>query len=90
MPLRRGLQPRDDRSGRAAILALDVLSDFDFPDGPRVRRGLQARAPAIRQLLARARMRGIPVVYINDNIGPWRSDSRSLIARCLESAWPGA
>jgi nicotinamidase-related amidase len=90
MPLRRGLQPRDDRSGRAAILALDVLSDFDFPDGPRVRRGLQARAPAIRQLLARARMRGIPVVYINDNIGPWRSDSRSLIARCLEPARPGA
>ena len=48
------------------------------------------RAPAIRQLLRRARLRGIPVVYANDNIGPWRSDSSSLIARCIEPARAGA
>ena len=90
MQPRRGLQPRDGKSGRAAVLALDVISDFDFPDGPRVRRALQARAPAIRQLLARARSHRIPVIYANDNVGPWRSDSAALIARCVAPSRVGA
>ena len=72
------------------MLALDVISDFAFPDGPRVRRALQARAPAIRHLLERARSHRVPVIYANDNVGPWRSDSSSLIARCIEPAREGA
>ena len=90
MQPRRGLQPRDGKSGRAAVLALDIISDFAFPDGPRVRRALQARAPAIRQLLARARSHRVPVIYANDNVGPWRSDSSALMARCVEPARAGA
>jgi hypothetical protein len=35
--MRRGLQPRTRGSGRAALLALDLITDFDFPDGPAVR-----------------------------------------------------
>jgi nicotinamidase-related amidase len=86
----RGLQPRNNRSHRAAILALDLISDFAFPDGPRVRRALGARAPAIRRLLERARLHRIPVVYANDNLGAWRSDSAALIARCIEPQRAGA
>jgi nicotinamidase-related amidase len=90
MQPRRGLQPRDDRSGRAALLALDVISDFAFPDGPRVRRALETRASAIRRLLDRARAHRIPVIYANDNVGAWRSDSPALIARCIEPQRAGA
>jgi len=90
MQPRRGLKPRDGKSGRAAVLALDIITDFAFPDGPRVRRALQAHAPAIRRLLARARSHRIPVIYANDNVGPWRSDSSALIARCVEPARAGA
>ena len=90
MQPRRGLQPRDRRSGRAAILVLDVISDFAFPDGPRVRRALGSHAPAIRRLLERGREHRIPVVYANDNLGPWRSDSTALIARCIAPARTGA
>ncbi len=35
--MRRGLQPRARGSGRVALLALDLITDFDFPDGPAVR-----------------------------------------------------
>ena len=90
MQPRRGLQPRDDRRGRAALIALDLISDFAFPDGARVRRALEARAPAIQQLLERARSHRIPVIYANDNLGRWRSDSASLIARCIEPVRAGA
>ena len=32
----------------------------------------------------------MPVAYVNDNIGPWRSDSAALIAHCIEPARAGA
>lgn len=90
MTLERGLQPRQQVAGRVAVLALDLLSDFDFPDGPRVRRALTSRALAIRNLLRRARENQVPVVYANDNIGPWRSDAPALIARCTNPKRAGA
>lgn len=88
--MRRGLQPRDGGHGRVAVLALDLISDFDFPDGPAVRRALAARARALRQLFERARRGRVPVIYANDNLGEWRSDSAALIARCIEPGRPGA
>jgi nicotinamidase-related amidase len=88
--MRRGLKPRRSGSGRAAVLVLDVISDFAFPDGPRVRRALGARAPALRRLLEAARAKRIPVIYANDNLGAWRSDSPALMARCTEARLPGA
>jgi nicotinamidase-related amidase len=88
--MRRGLKPRDGSRGRAAVLALDLISDFDFPDGPAVRHALGARADALRRLLGRARKSGVPVIYANDNLGEWRSDSSALIAHCVEPRRPGA
>jgi nicotinamidase-related amidase len=88
--MRRGLKPRSGGSGRAAVLALDLISDFAFPDGPRVRRALSARAGAIRRLFNHARANAVPVVYANDNIGAWRSDWAELIAHCTQARRPGA
>ena len=78
--MRRGVMPRKPGSGRAAMLALDLITDFDFPDGPAVRRALARRAAAIRALLQRARGARVPVLYLNDNLGPWRSDAPALLA----------
>jgi nicotinamidase-related amidase len=88
--MRRGLKPRTGSRGRAAVLALDLITDFDFPDGPAVRRALARRAPALRRLLGRARAAGVPVVYVNDNLGEWRSDFPALQSRCLEPRRAGA
>jgi nicotinamidase-related amidase len=66
------------------------MSDFDFPDGPAVRRALARGAHAIRALLARARSARVPVIYANDNLGPWRSDSTALIEYCVRHAGAGA
>ncbi len=88
--MRRGLQPRTQGSGRVALLALDLITDFDFPDGPAVRRALSRHAAAIRGLLDTSRKHRVPVIYVNDNLGAWRSDAPGLIARCTEPARPGA
>jgi nicotinamidase-related amidase len=88
--MRRGLQPRSRDSGRAALLALDLITDFEFPDGPAVRRALTRRAKAIEALLDTARRHRVPVIYVNDNLGPWLSDAPALVARCTEPGRPGA
>jgi nicotinamidase-related amidase len=82
--MRRGLQPRQRHSGRVALLALDLITDFEFPDGPAVRRALARRTAAIRALLDSARKWRVPVIYANDNLGPWLSDAPALIARCTD------
>lgn len=88
--MRRGLKPRKGSRGRAAVLALDLISDFDFPDGVAVRRALSSRVKPISRLLHGARASHVPVIYVNDNLGPWRSDAPALIQRCTESGLPGA
>ena len=90
MRMRRGLQPHKGSLGRAAVLALDLISDFDFPDGAAVRRALAPRVKPIRQLLDAARRQRVPVIYVNDNIGPWRSDAPGLIEHCRAPNYPGA
>lgn len=88
--MQRGLAPRSRARGRAALLLLDVITDFAYPDGPQVRRALSRQAPAIRALLAKARRAGAPVIYANDTVGRWRSDAPALIARCTDPRRPGA
>lgn len=88
--MKQGLDPHPRRSRRAAVMALDLLTDFSYPDGVRVRRALRARLDAVRSLFARARANRVPVVYVNDNLGAWRSDAPALVAHCTEPRRPGA
>jgi nicotinamidase-related amidase len=40
---------------------------------------------ALVRLKARAREARIPVLYVNDNFGDWRSEKEVLMGRCLEA-----
>jgi nicotinamidase-related amidase len=88
--MRRGLQPREHAKGGAAVLALDLITDFEFPDGARVRRALARRSESVRLLLSRARRAAVPVIYVNDNLGEWRSDAPALLAHCESESRRGA
>jgi len=82
-----GLLP--DRA-RAALVILDMISDFRFPDGPAVQRAAQRIARRVADLKQRAKKAGLACIYVNDNPGRWRSDSRALIEHCLARNSPGA
>lgn len=73
-----------------ALLLVDVINDFDFPDAQNLIAFAEEAAPQIRGLAARARKAGVPVVYVNDNFGHWRSDFRATVARCSEPGRAGA
>ena len=75
---------------RIAVLLVDVINDFDFPEAESLLAGAQRAVPRIAALLGRARAAGVPVIYVNDNFGRWRSDFRSTVERCSEPFRPGA
>lgn len=75
---------------RAALLLIDVINDFDFPEAEQLLARAERSVSRIEALLARARQAGVPVIYVNDNFGHWRSDFRSTLARCSEPARPGS
>jgi nicotinamidase-related amidase len=57
-----------------ALLLIDVINDLEFPEGDQLLRHALPMARQIAALKQRARQQGIPLVYVNDNFGRWRSD----------------
>jgi nicotinamidase-related amidase len=67
-----------------ALLLIDVINDLDFPEGDQLLRHALPMARQIATLKRRARAEGIPVIYVNDNFGRWRSDFSAQVEHCLE------
>lgn len=62
-----------------ALLILDLISDFEFEDGAKVFAAALPAARRIAKLKLRAARAHVPVVYVNDNHGRWRSDFTALL-----------
>ena len=72
-----------------ALLLVDVINDLDFPGSEALVKGAEAVAARLARLAARARAAGVPVIYVNDNFGRWRSDWRTVVAECEAEGAPG-
>jgi nicotinamidase-related amidase len=68
----------------AALLLIDVINDLEFPGGKKLLPRALPMAKRLVRLKKRAKQAGIPIVYVNDNFGKWRSDFRKQVAHCLE------
>ena len=73
----------------AALILVDVINHFEFPDGQSILRQALPIAPRLARMKKRARRAGIPCIYVNDNFGQWRSDASKLVAYCLRPASAG-
>lgn len=76
-------------TSRVAVILVDVINHFEFPDGERILANAVRIAPNLARLKARARRAGVPVIYVNDNFGQWRSDARKLLEYCTRHEKPG-
>ena len=76
-------------SEATALLLIDVINDLAFDgSGPLI----EQAEPMARRLMAlkrKAADAGVPVIYINDNFGKWRSDFRQTVAHCVAISSPG-
>lgn len=66
-----------------AVLLIDVINDLEFDGGAKLLRPGLAAARRTARLVSRARERGVPIIYANDNFGRWRSDFREVVEHCL-------
>jgi len=72
-----------DKSDVVLIL-IDVINDLEFDGGDDLLRHAVPMADRIARLKDRAHREGVPVVYVNDNFGRWRSDLNAQVRHCLE------
>ncbi|KAB7619584.1 cysteine hydrolase [Alkalilimnicola sp. S0819] len=77
-------------SSRTVLLLIDVINDLAFPGGEELLTNARPMADALASLKRAARERDLPVVYLNDNFGQWRSDFREVVKHALREDSPGA
>jgi len=74
---------------RVALLLIDVINDLEFPEGDELLARALPMARRIAALKERAKRDGVPVVYVNDNFGRWRSDFSAQVDHCLHDGVRG-
>ncbi len=79
----------DDLHGNApdeseiALLLIDVINDLEFEGGEALFDNALPAAKNIATLKARAQEAHVPIIYVNDNFGKWRSDFKRIVTHCL-------
>ena len=89
------MKPRDPHGvapekSKTALILVDVINDFDFPQGDKLLRFAVPAARRIQALKRRLRQRHVPAIYVNDNFGRWKSDFKRQVERCISDEAPGA
>jgi nicotinamidase-related amidase len=67
-----------------ALLLVDVINDFDFPEADQLLKYARPMARTLLRLKRRAQDAGVPVIYVNDNFGRWKSDFRRTVDHCAQ------
>ena len=75
----------DQSPADAALLIIDMISDWQFEDADRLLPHACAIAQAIHALKQRCQQADLPVIYANDNHGRWRSDFQERIHEAEQS-----
>ncbi|MET3493345.1 cysteine hydrolase family protein [Variovorax boronicumulans] len=85
-----GMLAPENAAGHTALLIIDMINCWDFPDADKLLPRAAAIAPRIAALKARCRSASVPVIYANDNRGRWRSDFPALVGLSLGQGGAGA
>ncbi|MBL9083300.1 MAG: cysteine hydrolase [Planctomycetales bacterium] len=67
-----------------ALILIDVINDLEFPEGDQLLKHALPMAERLARLAGRAREADVPVIYVNDNFGRWRSDFGAQVEHCLK------
>jgi nicotinamidase-related amidase len=65
-----------------ALLIIDCINDLEFLGGEKVLPWAVKLAGRLSTLAGRARRAGLPVIYVNDNFGQWRSNFDDVFKTC--------
>jgi nicotinamidase-related amidase len=72
-----------------ALVLIDVINDMEFESGEALLENALPAAKKLKELKRRAKRANVPVIYVNDNFGKWRSDFRQQLGHVLEDGVRG-
>ncbi|MER5978386.1 isochorismatase family cysteine hydrolase [Streptomyces sp. NPDC001857] len=72
--------------GKTALILIDMINTYDHKDVELLLPSARETVPVIAGLLERARRADVPVVYVNDNFGQWRSHHGELLNAALSGS----
>ncbi|CAF0783552.1 unnamed protein product [Adineta ricciae] len=76
-------------SNDTVLLLIDVINHLDFEGNEELLLVAEEIGKRIAKLKAAAHKAGIPVVYVNDNFGKWKSDFHNVIEYVINENKPG-
>lgn len=82
--------PDELRKHDTALLIIDVINDLEFPGGEKVLPWAQKMVERLQPVADRARSAGVPVIYVNDNFGQWRSNFGDVFDHATRTGARGA
>ncbi|MER7899553.1 isochorismatase family cysteine hydrolase [Streptomyces sp. NPDC096046] len=68
---------------RSALIMIDMINTYDHEDAEFLVPSVEKILPVLTELLGRAREADVPVIYVNDNFGLWRSHQGELLEAAL-------
>ncbi|GAA3713854.1 isochorismatase family cysteine hydrolase [Streptomyces tremellae] len=71
---------------KTAVIVIDMINTYDHADAELLLPSARRAVPAVVRLIERARERGAPVIYANDNFGEWRSHHGEIVDTALSGA----
>jgi nicotinamidase-related amidase len=71
-----------------AVIVTDMLNPYEHEDAEPLMESAREVVPVVSSLVADARKRDIPVVYVNDNQQDWTAGRGELVRRALEGRDP--
>ncbi|WP_411104921.1 isochorismatase family cysteine hydrolase [Streptomyces sp. cmx-4-9] len=66
-----------------ALVVIDMLNTYEHEDADALVSSVRDALPFVQELLKRARDASVPVIYVNDNFGQWRSHHGELVEAAL-------
>ncbi|MFD5541360.1 cysteine hydrolase family protein [Streptomyces sp. NPDC127079] len=75
--------PGTASSDGRALVVIDMINTYEHEDAELLLPAAEQVVPVLADLIGRAREAGVPVIYVNDNFGRWRSHHGELVETAL-------
>lgn len=72
-----------------AMLIIDMMNTLDFEGGDKLLARALPAAEQILKLKKKLKPQGVPVIYVNDNFGQWRSNWEEVFKICSQEQGRG-
>jgi nicotinamidase-related amidase len=65
-----------------AVLFIDLINDFNFDGGEKLRAHTEEMLPNLVKLRKFAEDHHLPIIYINDHYGLWKTNPKMIVEHC--------